>query len=217
MHVARSGRPYTEAVTWSSGPAARRGAAQTAHALGSEARRLTAQEGLAGFTVAELCRNVGVSRRTFSNYYASKRDAVVGLTRSPEPAAVDEAFLSSSDGDDPVGAYVGLVLSRWDQIVLNPEELAGVWSCVRREPSLLLGLRRTVVRAEERDVALLCHRQGWQDPTTATVVVQLVEFVVWATLQELSTTGAGTLADGVRQRLTTLRAVLGDGPGDHWP
>ncbi|MGN0042882.1 TetR/AcrR family transcriptional regulator [Rhodococcus sp. (in: high G+C Gram-positive bacteria)] len=51
---------------------------RTRAALVEHARTLTARRGLAGFTVEELCEHVGVSRRTFFNYFASKEDAVLG-------------------------------------------------------------------------------------------------------------------------------------------
>src|ERR1700712_2523037 len=52
---------------------------RTREQLISAARRLTATHGLSGFTVQELSDQVGVSRRTFFNYFASKEDAVLGM------------------------------------------------------------------------------------------------------------------------------------------
>ena len=45
---------------------------RTRAALVARARHLTAREGLTGFTIQELCDQVGVSRRTFFNYFPTK-------------------------------------------------------------------------------------------------------------------------------------------------
>src|SRR6478735_6808726 len=52
--------------------------AQTRQALTTHARELTAERGLHGFTIDELCEHVGVSRRTFFNYFDAKEHAVIG-------------------------------------------------------------------------------------------------------------------------------------------
>lgn len=53
--------------------------ALTARALTTPARLWTADRGIGGFTIDELCEAAGVSRRTFFNYFASKEDAVLGV------------------------------------------------------------------------------------------------------------------------------------------
>lgn len=53
---------------------------ETRRSLTSLARRLTAERGLNGFTLEELCAEVGVSRRTFFNYFPAKEAAIVGHT-----------------------------------------------------------------------------------------------------------------------------------------
>lgn len=53
------------------------------------ARGLTAEHGLAGFTIEQLCDEVGVSRRTFFNHFSSKEDAVVGIEIGADDALLD--------------------------------------------------------------------------------------------------------------------------------
>lgn len=52
----------------------------TRRALAERALALALTSGYSGFTIAELVEDVGVSRRTFSNYFASKAEAVAAVT-----------------------------------------------------------------------------------------------------------------------------------------
>ena len=58
------------------------------------ARVLTAEEGLNGFTIEQLCEDVGVSRRTFFNYFPSKEDAIIGHLLDEFPADAIAEFLA---------------------------------------------------------------------------------------------------------------------------
>ncbi|MEO7125207.1 MAG: TetR family transcriptional regulator [Nakamurella sp.] len=52
----------------------------TRRALAEHALELAQHRGFAGFTISELVADVGVSRRTFSNYFASKAECIVAVT-----------------------------------------------------------------------------------------------------------------------------------------
>lgn len=52
----------------------------TRRALAERALSLALERGFGGFTIAELVADVGVSRRTFSNYFSSKADCVAAVT-----------------------------------------------------------------------------------------------------------------------------------------
>jgi AcrR family transcriptional regulator len=51
----------------------------TRHALSEQALALAVERGYGGFTIADVTAAVGVSRRTFSNYFASKAECLVAL------------------------------------------------------------------------------------------------------------------------------------------
>ncbi len=53
---------------------------ETRRALAERALRLATERGYHAFTIAELVADVGVSRRTFSNYFASKAECVAAVT-----------------------------------------------------------------------------------------------------------------------------------------
>lgn len=52
----------------------------TRRALAEHALELAQSRGYAGFTISELVADVAVSRRTFSNYFASKAECVAAVT-----------------------------------------------------------------------------------------------------------------------------------------
>jgi AcrR family transcriptional regulator len=51
----------------------------TRHALSETALALAVERGYGGFTIADVTESVGVSRRTFSNYFLSKAECLVAL------------------------------------------------------------------------------------------------------------------------------------------
>lgn len=51
----------------------------TRHALSETALALAVEHGYGGFTITDVTATVGVSRRTFSNYFASKAECLVAL------------------------------------------------------------------------------------------------------------------------------------------
>jgi AcrR family transcriptional regulator len=52
---------------------------QTRRALAERAFELAQERGFGGFTISELVADVGVSRRTFSNYFASKAECLAAV------------------------------------------------------------------------------------------------------------------------------------------
>src|SRR2546428_614082 len=76
---------------------------QTREALIAAARRLYAERGLEGTTVAEIAREAGVAPRTFFSYFESKEDVflgpgdlrVEGLVRAIRSRAPGEPILTA--------------------------------------------------------------------------------------------------------------------------
>lgn len=134
---------------------------RTTVALIREARRLTALVGLGGFTVDEVCEAVGISRRTFFNYFSSKDDAVIGIPLgSPVPGGAEEFFASAERGVSLPDAMVTLILATFGDLE-TPELGPGmVIETVFETPQLL---RRVQVHIDERvaEVAdLIVTREG---------------------------------------------------------
>lgn len=133
-----------------------RRAAETSLGLRTEARRLTAERGLSGFTIEELCSEVGVSRRTFFNYYASKENAVLGIPVRSDTSDLEEEFVSGSGAllDD----FARLHIARWERLDLSKAEAEEMGRIFDREPRLFAHFVTLSAEGERDDMALVRRR-----------------------------------------------------------
>jgi len=184
----------------------------TATRLTTVSRRLTADRGLTGFTIEEVCDEVGVSRRTFFNYFPSKEDAVFGIDEGDELEHLATQFLSrgsrgwSAVIDDLLEIIVEFVSSAG----LNAADHLQFMAILEREPRLLA---RFIGAGRERDVALaelIALREGVapSDPL-AQATVQVISTVMRSTGERLSEPGvAEDFGAALTQTLAAIRAVL---------
>jgi AcrR family transcriptional regulator len=150
---------------------------RTRHSLIAGAQRLTAERGLAGFTVDELCAGVGISRRSFFNYFASKDDAVLGTPARDPLEAFGEEFVaggSAPDGPPLLTALQDLVVQSF-AVMEGPHDRTLLLDVLRREPVLLQRLTETMERRLADLTGLIARRQGCGDedpfPGVAAAVV----------------------------------------------
>ncbi|WP_394249831.1 TetR/AcrR family transcriptional regulator [Arthrobacter pityocampae] len=118
------------------------------------ARRLTLEHGLAGFTVEQLCEEVGVSRRTFFNYFPSKEDAVLGTSDEGFPQAILDAFVDSGRTVPPrplLDALTDLFADFGSSMAITREEYETMSALLHREPHLMA---RMFARAESKSQLL---------------------------------------------------------------
>lgn len=122
------------------------------------ARRMTVTEGFAGWTVEEVCAQVGVSRRTFFNYFPSKAAAVIGYAADDVPDQAVERFVAS---EGPLlAALTDLIEGLVTQIALTPAQLQEMQRAVAADPAVLELARQSVVTRDARLAALVARRQG---------------------------------------------------------
>ncbi|KQO61238.1 TetR/AcrR family transcriptional regulator [Curtobacterium sp. Leaf261] len=178
------------------------------------ARRRTAEQGLSGFTIEQLCDEVGVSRRTFFNHFSSKEDAVVGIEIGADDALLDEF---RSGGLVPRGASLvetvcRAVLVHVERHGLTREAGLRFKAALDREPSLL---PRAMSNGEEQSrllVDALRQREGLSpdDPRPAVAVAMTTAIMQTAASRYFVHPGPDTDLPGDLDTLVldTLRAAV---------
>ena len=133
-------------------------------ALVAATHDLVCEHGLDAVTVEMICDRVGVSPRTFFNYFDSKVDAVLGITPweiDPEAAA---AFVAGGPTGNLLLDCAELASTQLADLPLDPERMSQIMQLVHREPQLLL---RHMAWLEERCALieeLVARRNGVEVP-----------------------------------------------------
>lgn len=108
---------------------------------------LVCELGLDAVTVEMICDRVGVSPRTFFNYFDSKVDAVLGITPWALDPAAAEAFVAGGPTGTLLLDCAALASAQLADFPLGPERMAQIMELLHREPQLLL---RHMAWLEER-------------------------------------------------------------------
>lgn len=135
---------------------------ETAFQLTHVCRRLTAERGLAGFTIEEVCEEVDVSRRTFFNYFPSKEDAVIGADPEDESHRFAEEFLARGSTGWPgvIDDLVALVASHFEATGIDPAARSEFMQALEREPRLLARFIGVSRERERQAIAIVAEREG---------------------------------------------------------
>ncbi|WP_162234529.1 TetR/AcrR family transcriptional regulator [Agreia sp. Leaf210] len=187
---------------------------QTASRLTSISRRLTAQHGLGGFTIEELCDEVGVSRRTFFNYFRTKEDAVIGADPEAESQTFAEEFLARGSRGWPVviDDLLELAIQHFGALEGTAREHADFFAALEREPRLL---QRFIGMSKERErqvVALVAQRENVPTDDLRPQAVVHILFGLLRSVGERVHTLAGPdeLASILTDSLSAARIVMAE-------
>ena len=140
--------------------------AATRSAITAVARSLTAERGLNGYTVEQVCEESGISRRTFFNYFHSKEDAVIGAFSDELPEdAIEDFNRGPVQNEDSISstllaALYQLTLTIMERSAISRSEVHQLIAAIKAEPQLL-GRMTLEGEARERQFAeLIAHREG---------------------------------------------------------
>jgi AcrR family transcriptional regulator len=187
---------------------------ETAKRMKAVARRLTAERGLSGFTIDDLCAEVGLSRRTFFNYFASKENAVLGIPLSDVPRELDAQFLAAGARGRSalVDDLIELQLRRWDLLDIAPADLPVMAAVFEREPRLRTLLLDVAAQYERSDIDLAVRReQLLAGDALASVAVLFIDSLLRGSATDYFLSSEGdSLRSLVVRRLVAARELLGD-------
>ncbi|WP_281451415.1 TetR/AcrR family transcriptional regulator [Paenarthrobacter nitroguajacolicus] len=150
-------------------------------AITAVARSLTAERGLNGYTVEEVCEEAGISRRTFFNYFHSKEDAVIGSFSDETPHDALENFnrdpqrVDGGISNTLLAALYHLTLDIVERSTISHTEVHQLIAAIKAEPQLL-GRMTLEGEAREREfMELIAAREGL-DPNHPEIVVASAVF-----------------------------------------
>lgn len=143
----------------------------TRSAITKAARIFTAQKGLNGFTIEQLCEEVGVSRRTFFNYFPSKEDAILGHLLDEFPADAIAAF--EAGGAPESGVERGphglsttllrdlhrLTCAMIDELDLTREHITDLLAAMKTEPQVMMKIVGSAQTREQEFAELIAQRE----------------------------------------------------------
>lgn len=185
---------------------------ETSRALTDAARRLTADRGFAGFTIEELCTEVGVSRRTFFNYFETKENAVFGFS-AVEPRQEELEHHFEIGTGDLLDDFVALTIARFE--LFNPiDDARALLALIEQEPKLIKAAFEQLAKNERRDRDLILRRLGEHsgDPDAemrAEVLVHAVAALMRLSMDQLLTHHSiDAFGDLVRHRLDAARSLF---------
>ncbi|MDL5159167.1 TetR/AcrR family transcriptional regulator [Actinomycetospora termitidis] len=156
--------------------------AETRSALRETAVSLAHRDGPDAITVEQVCAAVGVSARTFFNYFASKDDALFGVDAGVLSAIVADVVARPA-AEDPATALITVLHD-----LLSDAAGSSVWhdqlALIRDHPEVLPRLddaQRALERACTEAVSLRTGRLDLDAHTTAAAVLaaQRVAVAAW--------------------------------------
>jgi AcrR family transcriptional regulator len=141
--------------------------AATRAAITAAARALTAERGLNGYTVEEVCERAGISRRTFFNYFPTKEDAIIGHADDDIPTDVIAEFIEGGASSPPGGIsptlfqdLVRLSLRLSEDMAGSEEETRQLIAVVKKEPQLILRIIGITEQREAQFARDVARREG---------------------------------------------------------
>ncbi len=103
----------------------------------ARARDLTRGVGLSGFTIDELCAEVGIARRTFFNYFATKEHAVIGRSHDDEDDEIVFESLKRDRSRPLVDRMAQVAIDHFHEVEGRRDEALELMSLLEDEPKLL--------------------------------------------------------------------------------
>ena len=172
----------------------------TRTALHETALRLVVERGPDDVTIEEICDEVGVSPRTFFNYFPTKLAATFDLRPAEIPDADAEWFLAA---DGNLVADSCTLVGRSLQL---PTDFLRVKTMLRERPELAMDFWKQVMGRMRPFIALIEQRAG--DRHTARVAFGLVIAAVSTAITQPEASAGITMEQRLAIEVRAARALL---------
>ncbi|WP_230686356.1 TetR/AcrR family transcriptional regulator [Catellatospora vulcania] len=179
----------------------------TRQALHEAVLRLAVERGLDAVTVDAIADEANVSRRTFSNYFANKEDALLHGDRMRINGLL-ELLRARPAGESPWQALTAAALAQFEQIgEVDPNWVAQT-RLLRRHPTLLAQQAATQATLEQELAAEIAARDpGHPDEPMRSRVLAAVFMVTLRTVFGLWVEKRGGVALPIAVRAGLVRAA----------
>jgi AcrR family transcriptional regulator len=169
--------------------------AATRQSLHEAALRLAMADGLDNTTIEDIADEVGVSRRTFSNYFANKEDAVLHRDRERTQRLL-ELVRARPGGERPWLALRRGVAELYEEMTIPDPGWVAQLRLLRQHPSLMARQAADQIAAENELADVLLVR--------GTTDLELARLMAAAFLAATRTAGRLWLESGGEQPLREL-------------
>ncbi|NNH71445.1 TetR family transcriptional regulator [Nocardia uniformis] len=172
---------------------------QTRLDLCMAARQLTTERGLDATTTDDIAKAVGVSPRTFFNYYDTKLDAVVGpITEIGTPQAREE-FVAGGPSGILIDDVIWLYASGYEPDSEVRESIALIAEIIHTEPRVLAAFIAAGARHEAAVRDLLSARSGGEvSAEYAGLIAGIMSCLTTRAAMSLASNPSGSLSDALR-------------------
>lgn len=188
---------------------------RTRIAITEHSRTLTAEHGLNGFTIEEVCERVGISRRTFFNYFPSKEEAVIGSSPQLLESEPVLRFLAEGTPDGRLSPTLldeiaEVAIELIDEVFQIAGTITHVHAIIAREPSFMGKFLTENHEVHQRFIALLEQREGLAPgDARAALAMQIVGAIMHDAVGAfMRSDDTGSVGPAVREALAQSRELF---------
>jgi AcrR family transcriptional regulator len=162
------------------------------------ARRLVIERGLDATNTDDIAKTVGVSPRTFFNYYDTKLDAVVGPVGEIGTPQTRAEFVAGGPSGALFDDLVRLYTSGYEPDAEVRASIALVAEIIQSEPRVLAGFMAAGAQHEQALTELLTAREGARAAEIAGLTAHLMSTLTTRAAMSLADHPSRSLSDALR-------------------